>query len=947
VVLEPVKVTAPLDRRMSGDRTGPEETISEQTISRLPLLGRDFSQLAFLSPLVTQSPGGGLSFAGQPDRLNGFQVDGATNNDLFGGLDFAPGIGTVGSIAGARTLSAEALKEIQIITAPFDVRYGNFAAGLVNAVTKSGTNHFTGTMYGYFQNDQLSGRDTLGTHGEDFFSGEAGVNVGGALVPSRLLFFLDMGARRTVLPNHDPRVGADTTGTGFRLADVARFREILQRTQGFDVGDAVPYPTRNPSRSLFVKLTAPLQVNQRLELSHNYVFADNELWGSYVEPFYRLLLSSKGLSTPSTTNATRLTWTSLFRGSYSSELTVARLKERSECIAASSFATVNVRVDGGLLRGGSQAGCPGAYQDQEIVELTENTTRTMGRHRVTVGTHDELIRLPGRNGFDYQFNGEWTFNDFESLERGAPAVYAARVRGPATGNGPLSNLQVRQFGLYTQDQWVVTINLLVTAGLRLELPLLPTPPRYNAALDSALGVNTSTTPSGRAVWSPRVGFNYDPSGTALTFVRGGVGLFEGRPAYKWFNGVYVHTGLEQLLLRCTGSAVPKLTLVLDALPTSCNGVAGTAVPNVVVFDRRFRFPQYLKASLGIDRQLPWNVVGSFDVLYTRGVNQFYLNDLNLVPNGRTAAGEGGRVMYGTVDPESGTPVPNRRSTLFGSVVEMTNARGDETFAVSPRVHRQFGAGAEVDLAYTFTRSTDRLSSTEPWVAWDLGFTPLQGTLANRTLATSTWSVPHKVTALATVNLPFRTRLAMQYIGASGAPFTYTVQGDANADGIDVSTAGAEQYFGGLPNDIMYVPRDSVDITLATPSDWKVLNELIDDERCLRTQRARMMHRNSCRNPWTHLANARLSRPIALRPGRTLDLMLDVFNVLNLLNARWGLVRRTTDYSLNYHAVTPLQLVGYDTARDRGVYSLVPVQRDRIDPDAGRWRVQIGARLAYY
>jgi hypothetical protein len=209
-----------------------------------------------------------------------------------------------------------------------------------------------------------------------------------------------------------------------------------------------------------------------------------------------------------------------------------------------------------------------------------------------------------------------------------------------------------------------------------------------------------------------------------------------------------------------------------------------------------------------------------------------------------------------------------------------------------------------------------------------------------------WSVPHKVTALATLDLPFRTRVAVQYIGASGAPFTYTVQGDANADGIDYSATDAERFLGGLPNDIMYIPRDSSDITLATPSEWRVLNEFIESEPCLQTQRGRIMRRNTCRNPWTHLVDARLSHPIALPSGRTLGLMLDTFNVLNLLNAEWGVVRRTTDYSQNVHAVTALQLVGYDTVRDRGVYNVSPVQRGRIDPDAGRWRVQLGARLSY-
>ncbi len=952
IELEAITVTAGVDPLINAGRTGPAQILAESTIARLPVKGRDFSQLALLSPQVVESPGGGLSIAGQPDRLNSFQVDGATNNELFGsgGSGFSPVIGTVGSIGGAHSLSVEAVRELQVVTAPFDVRYGNFAAGLINAVTKSGSNRLEGSVVSYLQSEALSGKDTTGSRGEGFTNEEIGVAVGGPLVQNRLAWFVNADLRRSLLPNVGPVIGTDTVGgadsvgTGFRYASVKRFQDILRNTYGVDAGTFVRHPLHNPARNAFAKLTAQLGINSRLELSHNYVFASDEV-GLEIDPYFRVLLSSLGFREPSTTNATRLSWTALLGGAFTNDVTLAYLRQHDTCEPASRFARVQVRLNTTVLRAGTQAGCGGSFQNQDLFEVTENLTRNLGAHRVTVGTHDEIISLPGARGSDNQFMTLWTFNSLDSLEQGVPARFRAIQRGPTVGSGPVSDLRVNQVGFYVQDQWTPMPRLTVTAGLRFDAPFLPTPPRLNPTLLADLGINTSTTPSGNLLWSPRVGFNYDFTGRGDGSLRGGIGLFAGRPAYKWFNGVYVHTGLEEVTLDCSGAAVPAFTIDNDNQPTTCG--AGAVPPTkIMAFDPAFRFPRNLKIALGVDRRLPAGVVGTVDVLYTHGVDQFYLRDLNLPPPAGVASGEGGRALYGTIDPSTGEPAPARRSQNFGSVVEITNAGGDRALSLTTQLQRRFRGGIELNAAYTYTDARDRLSATEEYQVWDLGFNPIDGTLEDRRLTTSLWSVPHKVTILGAVDLPLKFRFSLIYSGRSGAPFTYVVAGDANADGLDNRVAGYELFFDRLPNDVVYVPRNASDITLATPGDYAALDRFIQGEPCLREQRGRLTRRNSCRNPWINTTTARVSKALSIAHGQSLEVTADLFNVLNFLNGDWGLVRQSTDYFDNYHVVRLLELVGYDSPRGRGIYNVLPVNRKQIVIEASRWRLQLGARYTF-
>ena len=931
--LEPVRVIAGPDSPLRLGQTGPVQTVTAATSSHLPVARRDFSQLALLSPQAVLSRDSGITFAGQSDRLNNLQIDGASNNDL-GGVRGPLGFGTPGSSTGARTLSVEAIRELQILIAPFDVRYGNFAGGLVNAVTRSGSNRWEGSLSGYFEDAALTGKDVSGQRAADFSNKEIAVTVGGPIIRDHAAFFLDVGVQRYVgarglFIGTDTTGGRDSMGIGVRRATIERFQNILRNTYQVDPGSIASPPSRNPAANALGKITLWPAVNQRIELSYNYAQGTSQEppdGGPYA-------LSSQSLERPSTNNATRLAWTTT-GGRLSNELTVARQASQERCLTAARFPQVTVTVspepDYLELYGGSRNSCPERFADQTVWELTDNASWSVGSHVFTVGTHDELIHLDGYRRIRVPA-GRWMVSGLDSLESGVADEYTRDIVAPGQPAAPVSDYGVRQLGLYAQDQWSPIPQLTLTAGLRFDVPFLPDAPAQNTQLLSALGVNTAQTPSGHLLWSPRLGFTYGIGSARKAVVRGGAGLFSGRPIYLYFSNVYEATGLDFLRIECTGDQVPAITLDPDNQPTRCLGGRNPQAFEVNYFNPAFRFPRNLRLSLGADVELPWGMVGTVDLLYIRGVDQLDLVDVNLAPPTRVSAGEGGRVLYGTID-ENGIATANRLDPNFGVVAELRNSSGDRATSATAQLRKRLAGTSEVSLAYTYTDARDRMSADCFNLTCNLDFTPLDGTLENRRVTTSRFEARNKITLGAVMAMPLRLQLGVFYNGYTGQPYTYLVSGDANAD--------ESSSFDG--NDIVYVPKNAADITLTDPSKYTLLDRIIEGDPCLRSQRGRIMARNSCRNHWITLLNARLSRQFAVGGARSVEVIADLFNVANLLNSHWGI-----RYAGSLAGDVPLlALRGYDQLHERGIYEVLTVDRTERDVDASRWRAQLGARYTF-
>ena len=922
IELSPVSVAATVHPVLSRERTGPSETVTAATIAALPNPGRSFLTLTTLSPQVAISPGGTFaSIGGQNRLLNGFQIDGGMNNDLYTGR--LPGRETL-----PRPISLEALQEINVLVAPFDVRHGGFSGGLANAVTKSGTNVIHGSLFGFWSDGILVGKDAAGDPAEGFTTWQYGGTIGGPIVRDRAHYFLSIDLQERFVPDPGPLItdtarGADTTLIGIRYVSAKRFQDILDTTYGLEPGTLGPSKGRVPATDVFGKVNVQLSTNSHLELSHHYASGDR--WGFIERSYNQYSLSSLGQRNPSTANATRVIWTGLVGSRWSSELITSYLRLRDECRPNVPYPLIRVQADGGRLFAGTTGVCPNSTE-QDAFEVTENLTAGFGAHVFTVGGRIELMSFA-----DDQMNlraGLWDFRSLDSLAAGLASHYE-RVVGGASGSGPVE-FRARQIGLNLQDRWNPTPSITLTLGVRVDAPIFPDAAATNPSLQAALGVDTGRPPSGKLLWSPRLGFNYDVGGAGRRFLRGGIGLFTGRPPYAWFGSAYRDDGTHELVLICDLVKTPPFDPVQQ--PATCRDGTGPA-PRLTIFGRDVRVPQTFKTSLGIDNRFPGGLIGTVDVLYTRVTHQLYISDANLPSPLAVAAGEGDRPLYSTSNPSSGSSTPARPVPAFNRVVRVSNSSGDHTVSLSAQLRKRFGERAEVTALYAHTRAWDRMSTTQPRAGGNLEINPLDGTLEDRALRTSYFEIPHRVQLSAAMRLPYNVQLSLLYAGESGTPFTYTIAGDANADGIGNTN---------LLNDIVYVPRDSLDITLVVPAHWRTLDSFIEREPCLRRQRGQILQRNSCRNPWFGALNARVTKAFPTQLGQSLELTADVYNVLNLANQHWGLSRVTTSSP----SVSMLRFVGYDEGAGRGRYLVqLPGQR-QVQDLASRWRLEFSVRYVF-
>ncbi len=969
---------------LAPSRTGAASAVSEQFISNLPSLNRNIIDFIQVVPQVNAS-----SIAGQTNRSNNIQIDGAVNNDLFS-LNAADG--QPGGRSNARPVSMDAVKEFQVQIAPYDVRYGNFTGGLVNAITRSGTNEWHGTLHGFVRSQELVGRDSLNVKATDFTNNQYGFTLGGPIVRDRLHIYVAASARKDDRPFAIPQIGTDTTGgadsvgIGIRQATGAAVQRIVRDSLGFDPGGFANPTNTNPDKNLLVKLNAQLSPTSQVEASYNAVHASiNTLVHSPTATGFRdgYQLGNAGYNFKSDITQLRGRWNAMLSNRFTNELIYSRSAYREPRAINNNVPLILVGGDTSANRvnvthnnpitniavGGERFSQENIL-NQDITEVTDNLTAAFGRHVFTVGTQNQFFTF--YNAFFPASHGVWSFADTNALLAKTPFRYEIALplvngaptctlpRDPMACPGPNVNWGVKQWGVYAQDVYSPSSKLNLTLGLRVDMPRLDQPV-YNHTLDSITagaaayvngacvfatacgGINTSNVPK-QVLWSPRFGFSYDANGDRSTYFRGGIGVFTGRPPYVFVSNAYSNTGASQATLICdnafSGAAaytdtVPTFSTDVTNQPQRCRtGVAAdsqaivaTLVPSVVYMDPSLNFPQNLRLSLGVDHQLPWNIVGTVDLIYSHMLNQFYLNDVNLIPGG-TSVGEDNRPLYGTIA-ANGTNTARRRWTQLADVISNTNSNRDTYWSATLQFQKRFSDNLEFTASYTYSETRDLMSFGSDISNSNMRFSPLDGTLNDRNLTPSRFDVPHKVTLTAVTSLPFGINGSLSYVGRSGLPFTYAVSTDINGDGLS-------------GNDAVYVPLNQQDISLANPAQWTALNNFINSQPCLNQQRGHLMRRNSCRDPWQTFFNARIGKTFHTVNAQSVEISADFFNVLALLGVG-GQVKSTSG---GFEAVNMLARSGYSTALGRGIYSLALPVLNRVSNFNSRWQMMVGAKYTF-
>lgn len=872
---------------ISSAHKGSQTTISDSSVSRLPTLNRNFTDFVALTPQIS-TKGPGNSGGGQNNRFNAIQIDGAVGNDLFG----LGSTGQPGGQAGAKQVPLAAVKEYQVLLSPYDVRQGNFTGALINAVTKSGSNEFHGEAFYVTRNEKLE-RDVAYLRDAPFKQSQYGFWVGGPIIKDRLQFSIAPEFQTQSSPASGPYFGQPSNlAVAVPVSQTVydSVAKILTTKYGYpDVGNGGLVQNENPLSNMFARFDVlNLPGNSRAVLRYNYAGAETDVFSRSQTSFKS---TSNAYNFRSTTNSGLAQLFTNFAGGSSNELLTGytTIRDARRTPISAPMVTVNnvPNPNGGTtaLVFGTENSSQGNELDQDVLELTDNFTFPMGTHRFTIGTKNEFFKV--RNLFAQNSLGNYTFGTIDSLNAGTPRSVTLGIRNPADVSDGAARFNARTLGFYAEDEWQATPNLSLNYGLRADMPGLTSSPNLNQRILDSLGINTSNVPKNVLQWSPRLGFNWDVTGNQVNQLRGGVGVFVGRPAYVWLSNAFGNSGVNGYAnLQCTSpTTAPVFPGATGAVPTNCRN--STAVPAITVntLDPNLKFPQTLRTSLGFDRRLPYDVVATVEGIYTKGMQNFFYDNINL-PASPVATGARGRLMYGTITGNNITP--SYRKGGLGDVINLTNQQNDYAYSLTSQLQKRFSNNFEGQVAYTYGHSYDvaSMTSSVAYSNWQFGRS-VSGDIHATDVSLSKFDVPHRIIANGTYSFPSKTDVSFIFTGESGVPFDFVYSGDMNGDG---STS----------NDLIYVPldaRNTAEIQFATngsgataltPAQQAAAFEnFISNNECLNSARGTIMQRNTCRTPWTRRLDVDFRQALPTIAGQNLLLQLDIFNFLNLLNRNWG------------------------------------------------------------
>jgi Carboxypeptidase regulatory-like domain len=917
-VTESVTVTAEANPIINPGRTGAASNVNSEVIERLPSVGRGFNDFARLNPhFQTDAGRGGLVVSGKNYRYNSIQIDGAVTNDLFG----LSSSGAPGGQAGTNPISLDAIQEVQLVVAPYDVRFGGFTGGGVNAVTRSGSNAFHGGGYYFYRNNDLVGDGPLEKPLADFSNKQFGASVGGPIMKDKAFFFVTGEKTKRSAPS-----GFSVGGTGVDFGSqalVQQIADILTTKYGFNPGGLEEFTYNRDSDKVFARLDFNLAKGHQLTIRHNYVKASDDNFGSLSATTYSLPNTSYEFA--SKTNSTVAQLNSTLGGRRYNELRLVYTRIRDARQTPQRFPAVQVFLPNGTsVLAGTEVSSHANTLDQDSFELTDDFTFYAGNHALTVGTHNEFFKFS--NLFTQALYGQYVFNSVDFLNQGLAQGYTHNF---SRTSDPLERAEfsVKQWGFYIGDQWKARRNLTVTLGARVDLPRFSDVPLANPRTDQLFGFKTDVVPS-PTQFSPRLGFNWNVTGDSKNQVRGGLGVFTGRTPYVWLSNQFSGTGIQFARLSITRNAANRIAFVTDpdAQPTQIGSAGGSASNEYALVDPDFKFPSVLRYDVAYDRDLGWGgLIATAEFLYADTLQEILYKNVNLTPTGGTAFD--GRPTFKRVD--AGT----------GAAYLLSNTGEGRSWTTTFKVERPFRNNLYWSASYLYNDTTAVNDGTSSTAASQFGNNPVPGSPNDPPTTLSNYSTGHRVNfALAYTFKMFKgidATVSGFYNGQSGLPFKYifATNNDINTDA-SVGTAGNV-------NDLLYVPK-SEDEVVVTGGTWADLDAFIEGDPGLRKFRGQIVERNSTRLPWRNRVDFRLAFGIPAGKAKV-ELIADVENFLNLFGKDNG-----KTYDETFPGVAPIRLNG--TQGGKPVYQLLftsPTFNKGTFVDlASRWQAQIGARIRF-
>ena len=944
--LDEVVVSARKNSVINSDRTGAATQIGATELERLPTISRSASDFTRLTPSSD-----GNSFAGRNDQFNNFTLDGSIFNNPFG-LDAA----TAGGQSNAQPISLDAIDQIQVNLAPYDVTQAGFTGAAVNAVTKSGTNEFHGTVFGFFRNQDLTGGKVAG---DKIFVPElrqvqTGASFGGPIIRNKLFFFANFELeRREDLGSNFIAARSGVSGdqvSRVEAADLQAISDGLFTRYGYRTGPFEGYLHATDNEKGLFKLDWNIAPGNTLTATYNFLSAsrDNNAHPSALgrrgPDATTLQYFNSGYRINNNINSGIVEWRSLFAENFSNKLQVGYTAYRdSRDPFSDPFPSLLIQRDGtNYIVAGHEPFSVNNRLDQDVYQLTNNLQYFAGKHTLTAGISFERFEFD--NSFNLGGNGG-VFGPADPVAQSSPEAFIEALNSPSPitldtavagaaayfaagrepGNGfdgssfALAETNVGQLGLYLQDEFTVTEDFTLTLGLRLDKPLYfdteekiqeniarkggtvaeggtyaPSVTYYNEDAE-AVQLNSTELPDNSFLFSPRLGFNWDVIGNQSFQLRGGSGLFTGRFPFVWIGNQVAN---------------PDFFFYNTTAPS-------------------FQFPQVWRSNLGADLTIGAGWTITTDLIYTADQNAMIVRNYGLQAPGGTLPGVDDRPVYRTED---------RAAGIFGGTTNayvFTNTDIGNSFNGSLEIKRNFTNGLFASIGYNYLRAREA-SSIEAEISSDAyERNPALGNVNQAVLSPSLYGNRHRVVGSANRRFTYgagdrwSTMVALFFQYAEGGRFSYTYSGDINNDG------------SGL-NDLLYIPTDGELNQQQFTSDGQreAFRAYIAQDDYLSERRGQYAERYAILSPWYSNWDVRLAQTLNFIDDNQVELTLDILNIGNLINSNWG-VRQFP---------TTTQPIGVAIGDDGApIYSFDEALTNTFTNDfslLSRWQMQLGLRYRF-
>jgi hypothetical protein len=957
IELETIQIVA--RQGTAGTNSGASTQITSDDIEDVPTLNRDLGDYLRLTPQAS-----GFSFAGVNNRYNAIYVDGAVNNDVFG----LASSGTNGGQTGIAPFSIDIIDQLQVVLSPYDVTYGGFAGGGVNAVTKSGTNNFEGTAYYFLQNESMVGKtnqsltDRTGSErtGVDEFSQTTyGASLGGPIVKDKIFFFAnaELRADETPSPFDFGQYDGDAT-----QADLNNLRSFLQNEYGYDPGSFGDVTDNLDGLKLFGKLDFNLNDNHRLTLRHNYVKAENT--NRNAGSARTINFSNNGVYFPSVTNSSALELNSNFGAKFSNNLIVGFTSVRDDRDPIGDDFPYLIIGDGeGQIRIGSEQFSTANALDQDIFTITDNFKIYNNNHTITIGTHNEFYSI--YNLFIRQNYGVYEYENIDAFLNNSGATdyfrsYSLVDNITGDGSAAAAEFNAMQLGLYVQDEWAVNPQFTLTGGLRFDLPIITTDPAIHpsfntetlpdlaAAYDVAGNITGGQAPDGQLMISPRLGFDYDLTGDRSSVLRGGLGIFTSRIPFVWPGAMFNNNGIT-LGGVDEGDIEGSIDFISDIQRQYTNEAFSVPSGQVDLFTEDFKYPQVLRGNLALDTELPGGIFATFEGVYTKTLNNVLYTNVNNDPTVEfnwTNTGGDDRPVYVRED------VDPRYSAIYVA----SNTNEGYTYTLTASLAKQFDFGLTANLSYTYgdAEAVNEGTSSQNSSQWR-GQVNIDGR-NNPVLGRSDFALGHRV--LGTLNYTFdwnkeknaTTSITLLYEGLKGNPYSYVI-GGFGARNLNLETGSTSRN-----RSLIYIPANQNEITLVeangvSPQEqWNRLNAFIEDDPYLSENRGSYAEKNSNLMPFTSFLDLSVRQDFGVNvagKNHKLQLSWDVFNLANLINPSWG-VRWSVPGDFNNYFLYNFEGYAEDGTTPTFSYTEEGLNTEALNISnfGSRWRMRLGLRYIF-